>query len=172
MSDAQEASGRGPVARFLRRNWGWLTLVLLAVCLEGAVRVRQHAKFGDMGTYKPRHLVDFYRFYRVNPEFRSPTIRVNAAGFRDDLELPRHKPKNELRVFVMGGSTVWGENGSVLAGVSLISNEQTIAAHLGTALKKRAAARGDSVNIRVINAGVVGYRLFQDLAYFDDYIAG
>jgi lysophospholipase L1-like esterase len=81
--------------------------------------------------------------------------------------MTREKPKGVVRVVVMGGSTVWGEdwNGQK------IDNRDTIAAHLETTLNARASARGSKVRVQVINAGVVGYLLYQNLIYFDHYIA-
>lgn len=112
--------------------------------------------------------MDFYRFYRVNPEYRTESVRIDAAGFRNDEEVTRDKPKNLFRIVMMGGSTVWGED----APNREIDNRDTIAAHLETLLNARAAARGSKVKVQVINAGVVGYLLFQNRIYFDHYIAG
>jgi len=150
-----------------RRLKFWSVVILAFVLVEGAARVHQHYKMGDLTTYKPRHLVDFYRFYRVNPEYRSATVRVNQAGFRDDEEITTAKPGNVVRVVMMGGSTVWGENGlSQFGDVSSIDNRDTMAAHLETILNKRAADRHSKIHVQVINAGVVGYLLFQEEIYF------
>jgi len=122
---------------------------------------------GDLTTYKPRHLVDFYRFYRVNPEYRSQNVRVDKAGFRNDEEIAPDKPANTVRIVMMGGSTVWGEN----APCCVIDNRDTMAAHLETILNERAKARGSNLHIQVINAGVVGYMLFQEEIYFSTGIS-
>jgi len=149
-----------------------IALILFAVALaaEGATRLHQYLKMGSLPTYVPRHLVDFYRFYRVNPEFRTRTIRVNHAGFRNDEEITRDKPANVVRIVMMGGSTVWGEDASG-SPVGTIDNRDTIAAHLETVLNERAASRGAKLRIQVINAGVVGYMLFQEEIYFSTYIS-
>src|SRR2546426_637152 len=48
-----------------------------------------------------------------------------------------------------------------------IDNSQTIAARLETMLNARAAARQAPFRVQVLNAGVVGYRLYQNLDYFN-----
>lgn len=145
-----------------------LILIAAALAVEGATRLQQYLKMGSLLTYVPRHQVDFYRFYRVNPDYRTPTIRVDQAGFRNDEEIARDKPDNVVRVVMMGGSTVWGEDGPGPLGT--IDNRDTIAAHLEKILNERAAARGSMLKIQVINAGVVGYMLFQEEIYFSTYI--
>jgi lysophospholipase L1-like esterase len=125
---------------------------------------------GTLPTYKPRHLIDFYRFYRVNPEYRSDHVRTNSAGFRNDYEVAPDKPADVLRVVLMGGSTVWGEDaGPPLTGI--IDNRDTIAAHLETALTALPSVNATWRRVEVLNAGVVGYRLFQDLNYFNHVVA-
>ncbi len=154
-----------------------LSLVLLGLgfaaafvgVLEIAARVEQRWKMGGLPTYKPRHLFDFSRFYRVNPEYRSRTVRVNSAGFRDDEEISEEKPQNVYRIFLLGGSQVWGADSS-LSDV-FIDNRETIAAHLEVVLTDRAAKAGIRCRIQVVNAGVVGYRLYQELTYFDQRLA-
>lgn len=152
-----------------RRYKVGLILIIAALTLEGAARLQQYVKMGSLLTYVPRHLVDFYRFYRINPAYRTLTIRVNSAGFRNDEELALDKPCAVFRVVMMGGSTVWGEDASGPLGT--IDNRDTIAAHLETILTERAAARGSKLRVQVINAGVVGYMLFQEETYFSTYIA-
>src|SRR5213594_1067974 len=158
-----------PKRRLGRRLRIGLILIAAALAVEGGTRLQQYLKMGLLRTYVPRHLVDFYRFYRVNPDYRTRTVRVNHAGFRNDEEITPDKPDNVVRVVVMGGSTVWGEDNSGPLGT--IDNRDTIAAHLETILNERAAARGSKFRIQVINAGVVGYMLFQEEIYFSTYIA-
>lgn len=153
---------------FWRAGIGILVVVSLLAIVEGTTRVHHYYKWGGLPTYKPRHLLDFYRFYRVNPEYRLPIVRVNAAGFRNDEEVTREKPENVVRIVMMGGSAVWGEN----ANGHMIDNRDTISAHLEAILNARSSAQGLSVRVQVINAGVVGYRLFQNVIYFDHYVAG
>jgi lysophospholipase L1-like esterase len=149
---------------------GVVVVLLLAAGLEGATWIWHTYKVGPFPTYLPRHLFDFYRFYRVNPAYRSPNVRVNTAGFRNDEEISREKPSGVIRIVMLGGSTVWGEDaGYPFSGT--IDNRDTIAAHLETALNARARERAVPVRVQVLNAGVVGYLLFQNVIYFNHYIA-
>jgi lysophospholipase L1-like esterase len=166
---------KGPIpnpslVKFLRVALSVVVFLMLFAGLEGAARIHQYYKMGGLPTYKPRHLVDFYRFYRVNPDYRSATVRVNTTGFRNDHEVAREKPRGTVRIIMMGGSTVWGEDSGPPSPVK-IDNRETIAAHLQRILNARAKARGVPVHVEVLNAGVVGYRLFQSLNYFIQYIA-
>jgi lysophospholipase L1-like esterase len=173
MSDTQPPDTKAtPKAGKWRRLKFWSAVVLAMLVVEGGARLHQRIRMGDLTTYKPRHLVDFYRFYRVNPDYRSQTVRVNKAGFRNDEEMTTGKPENVVRVVMMGGSTVWGENGlSDFGAMSRIDNRDTMAAHLETILNRRAAERGSKLHVQVINAGVVGYLLFQEEIYFSTGVA-
>jgi hypothetical protein len=153
-----------------RRPWRRVAVALLvAIAAMGtaelATRAHHAVVHGTGESVVPRHLVDFYRFYRVNPEYGSRSVEVNAQGFRDAEEVPMPKPLDEVRVFVTGGSTVWGEHSSDPFPVQ-ITNEQTIAAHLERILQRKVDAAGYDVRVRVVNAGVVGYMLFQGLAQY------
>lgn len=159
-----------PRSRFARKAKIVVILLVVAFSLEGLARLQQHWRFGSFPTYLPRHYVDFYRFYRVNPAYGTSTVRINRAGFRNDAETTRDKPENVVRVVTMGGSTVWGEDPPNAFGI--IDNHDTIAYHLEKALNARAGARHADIKVEVINAGVVGYLLFQDETYFANYVAG
>jgi hypothetical protein len=153
-------------------KWGAvaLTWIVIATVLEGGARLYHLYKIGPYPTYEPRHLVDFYRFYRVNPAYRSRTVRVDAAGFRNDEEITAEKPPGVYRIVMIGGSTVWGEDASSpFSGV--VDNTNTMAAHLERTLNRRARAEHVPLHVQVINAGVVGYRLFQNLIYFETRVA-
>jgi hypothetical protein len=147
-----------------------LVLVLLFGVAEVATRVDHYMKLGALPTYKPRHVLDFYRFYRVNPEYRSRTVRVASAGFRNDEEVTAEKPPNVVRIVTMGGSTVWGEDGAYPP-YPAIDNSQTIAAHLERVLSAEATRRQAPFRVQVLNAGVVGYCLYQNLDYFNHRLA-
>src|SRR5262245_55280681 len=91
-----------PKPRRWRRLKFWSAILVGMLVLEAGARLHQHYRMDGLPTYKPRHLVDFYRFYRVNPEFRSKTVRINSAGFRNDEEITIAKPENVVRVVMMG----------------------------------------------------------------------
>lgn len=70
----------------------------------------------------------------------------------------------------MGGSTVWGEDGAYPPYLA-IDNSQTIAAHLERLLNVEATRRQSAFRVQVLNAGVVGYRVYQNLDYFNHRLA-
>jgi hypothetical protein len=155
----------------------WARLVFIAMIIatmaliEGGTRLHHWYKHGDLPNQRPMHLVDFFRFYKVNPGYRSDHIRINSAGFRSDEEITPEKPNDMIRIVVVGGSTVWGDDAHYPM-TGIIDNRQTIASHLERILRTRAEQLQVKVPIQVINAGVIGYRLFQDEAYYNYEIAG
>ncbi|MGK7873569.1 MAG: SGNH/GDSL hydrolase family protein [Xenococcaceae cyanobacterium] len=110
--------------------------------------------------------------------------QINEQGFRDNDSLPLAKPKNEIRIFVLGGSTAFGQWNQ--------NNEDTIASKLEARLKERVTQQKRSPNkyrpdvfpfykpdrakalalppkiregqYRVINAAVPGYASGNELA--------
>lgn len=67
--------------------------------------------------------------YQLLSNQRSPFWQINAQGFRDRDPLPLAKPKNEIRIFLLGSSTAFGQNSQ--------NNDETIAHQLETRLKQR-----------------------------------
>jgi hypothetical protein len=62
---------------------------------------------------------------------KSEYWRINEQGFRDDEPVPLEKPKNEIRIFLLGGSTAFGQRS--------LSNQATLANFLETRLNERIA---------------------------------
>lgn len=171
-SDRSASHQGGGVSLSSLLSWTICLIVCLLILggLEVGAQLHHRYKHGDVATYKPQHLIDFYRFYKVNPEHGAPHIRVNSAGFRNTDEILPEKSENLFRIVLMGGSTVWGDDAHPpMKGI--ITNEETIAAHLERYLNARRTSLGSPLKIQVINAGVMGYRLFQDVAYFDYRVA-
>ncbi|MEY2857578.1 MAG: hypothetical protein RLZZ74_1890 [Cyanobacteriota bacterium] len=110
--------------------------------------------------------------------------QINDQGFRDRDEVPLVKPKNEIRIFLLGNSTAFGYGSS--------SNSKTISDQLETRLQKRLQQQQatpkiyqselpptdkvelqkyltkppkiKSGNYRIINAAVPGYASGNELA--------
>ena len=110
--------------------------------------------------------------------------QINPQGFRDSKPLPLAKPANEIRIFVLGGSTAFGQGN--------LSNQTTISSKLEALLQKRINQQKSSPgiyrpdvfpffkplrekvstlpaklkagNYRVINAAVPGYTSGNQLA--------
>ncbi|NJP20138.1 MAG: SGNH/GDSL hydrolase family protein [Hydrococcus sp. CRU_1_1] len=69
--------------------------------------------------------------YQLVGNQKNQFLQINQQGFRDKDALPIAKPKNEIRIFILGGSTAFGQWNQ--------NNEQTIAAQLETLLQQRVA---------------------------------
>ena len=125
-----------------------------------------------------------YTGYELVGNQDSQYWQINAQGFRDRDPVPLAKPQNEIRIFLLGGSTAFGYGSS--------SNAATISAQLEQRLQKRLQqqkaspqlykpdslpanpeerqksagkpAKIKSGNYRVINAAVPGYASGNELA--------
>ncbi len=62
---------------------------------------------------------------------KSDFWRINEQGFRDDDPIPLIKPENEIRIFLLGGSTAFGQWSP--------SNQATLASKLEARLNERVA---------------------------------
>jgi lysophospholipase L1-like esterase len=71
--------------------------------------------------------------YQLLGNQKTPYWNINPQGFRDRDPLPLAKPKNEIRVFILGGSAAFGQGTQ--------KNEETIAHQLETLLKQRVASQ-------------------------------
>ncbi len=69
--------------------------------------------------------------YKLVGSQKSNFWRINEQGFRDDSPLPLEKPKDEIRIFLLGGSTAFGQWSA--------SNQATIANKLEARLNERVA---------------------------------
>lgn len=74
--------------------------------------------------------------YQLLSNQKSPYWQINAQGFRDHEPLPLAKPKNEIRIFILGGSTAFGQGTP--------KNEDTIAYRLESLLRQRVASQEKS----------------------------
>jgi hypothetical protein len=122
--------------------------------------------------------------YHLLPDQANQFWTINAQGFRDDEPVTAEKANGEVRIFVLGGSTAFGQLNS--------GNQATFASHLEKLLNDRVAGqqanptrfqppilpyRADQVaealalppripeqQYRVINAAVPGYASGNELA--------
>ncbi|MBR8830040.1 MAG: hypothetical protein N5P05_003303 [Chroococcopsis gigantea SAG 12.99] len=67
--------------------------------------------------------------YQLLNKQKTPFWGINEQGFRDSASLPQSKPGGEIRIFLIGGSTAFGQGTK--------SNENTIAHKLETLLNTR-----------------------------------
>lgn len=122
--------------------------------------------------------------YRLMGNQQNPAWKINEQGFRADQAVSLDKPKDEVRIFLLGGSAAFGQLSS--------NNQSTIAAQLETRLNQQVAAQKSAPNkfrpdtlpyfadelekalklppriretrYRVINAAVPGYASGNELA--------
>ncbi|HBB35101.1 MAG TPA: GDSL family lipase [Cyanobacteria bacterium UBA8803] len=69
--------------------------------------------------------------YRLVGNQQSSFWQINEQGFRDDNPVPLAKPKDEIRIFLLGGSTAFGQWNP--------SNKATLASKLEARLNERIA---------------------------------
>ncbi len=90
--------------------------------------------------------------YELVPAQKNDYFRINPQGFRQDSAVPTDKPANELRIFVVGASTAFGNYSS--------KNDQTLAFQLEKLLNNR---------VREQNANPTKYKP-KELPFFADQI--
>ena len=93
----------------------------------------------------------------ILPNQESSSIKINSFGFRGD-EFSLEKPDNTFRIFVVGGSTVFGHGAT--------SDETTIPGYLESYFQTNL----EDVSIEVINAGIQGADSFDELVLIEQKI--
>ena len=149
---------------------------------ETAREAVTEAKPGDLQFLEIKNTI--YTGYELAGNQNSQYWQINAQGFRDRDPVPLAKPQNEVRIFLLGGSTAFGYGSS--------SNAATISAQLEQRLQERLQQQKTSPqlykpdllpanpeerkklagkpakikpgNYRVINAAVPGYASGNELA--------
>lgn len=136
-----------------------LAAVALFAALELALQIRSHLRFGQSVFNALRGETRYVEDARTGLKLLRPNrifpgkeveIRTNSLGLRSPEVSPVREP-GSLRVAVVGASTVMGE--------MTRSNEATFSALLGERLRQRYAGR----KVEVVNAGISGYRLADQL---------
>ena len=82
-------------------------------------------------------------------------LLANAAGLREAREIPFEKPEGEVRILFLGDSQTFGWN---------LPHDQTFVHYAERELRARLPGRA----IVCINAGVIGYSLFQGWRFFEE----
>ncbi|NJN76525.1 MAG: hypothetical protein HC796_10505 [Synechococcaceae cyanobacterium RL_1_2] len=124
--------------------------------------------------------------YGLNHDQENDYWKINGQGWREDENIPMAKPKGEIRIFILGGSTAFGQG--------TIGNDATIASYLEGRFQERVEQqkrspgkyRPDTLpfyqptrvkamalppkikqgNYRVINVAVPGYTSGNEFAQF------
>lgn len=79
-------------------------------------------------------------------------VRTNRDGQRAPIEYPRPKPEGTFRILLLGDSQTFGQG---------VEYEETF----GHLIERALQSEHPDVRIEVINAGVDGYNLYQEIAY-------
>jgi lysophospholipase L1-like esterase len=143
--------------------FGYLSLVLgrrgnarllpcfVAVCLAGELLMRASGSYGVASDIVSRYPQPYFMFSGApnGATGKDREIRFNSGGFRIDGEVGMPKPPDEIRIFVVGGSTV-------LQGATLADS---IPGAIETALHADGLPRA-----RVYNFGVTAFLSGQELS--------
>jgi lysophospholipase L1-like esterase len=139
-------------------------LLVLSIVFGSAEYIARRVGYHnhEPGNQVPAMIRDRWTFFRNNPEFRSLGIEHNSQGFRRQSDLALVKPPNTIRVFIVGGSVTYGAESLYpeIEDHSRPTNRETIDFYLEQKLNTAFPQR----HWEVINAGVKGYLLHQDLA--------
>lgn len=76
--------------------------------------------------------------YRLVGNQKNNFWQINEQGFRSDQPIHIEKPKDEVRIFILGGSTAFGQLSS--------NNQKTIATQLETRFNQQVAAQKSAPN--------------------------
>lgn len=151
LAAAPDPAGGSKIGRKLALSFG--VLLVLLVVLEGALRVRQYARYGTFGKLHA-FAVDPATGLEIPPPGRKTArFTVNERGFRGPLpEMP--KPAGRLRLAFVGASTTFCAEAS--------SEQATWPALIAS----RVAAEQDRAQhptggVDYLNAGVGGHQLEQ-----------
>ena len=128
----------------------------------------------DLGNSSQRHLYSAVRGHELNPGYRRAfdtggRLIHSAQGFRRDGLIEMAKPAGVFRVFVLGGSALYGigvQSGTTYPLHPTLANDETITFFLERELNARVRAAGLDVQIEVVNAGVTAYQTFHHVLYF------
>jgi lysophospholipase L1-like esterase len=137
--------------------------VAFAVAEYGARKV----VYGQLGSpsHRTELIMDRWAAFRNNPNYKEDGVRVNAEGFRRDQDVSVAKPRDEIRIFLLGGSVAYGAETlypEIDEHWRRLDNKETIDHYLENRLNSAFPAK----HWEVINAAVKGYVLGQDLALF------
>jgi len=158
------------------RRWSIrvLYVAVLALLLEGLSFLTVKAYDNELGNASQRHLYSAIRGHQLNPDYRRAfdtggQLIHSAQGFRRDGLIEMAKPAGVFRIFVLGGSALYGigvQSGSTYPLHPSLANDETITFFLERDLNARMREAGIDVRIEVINGGVTAYQTFHHVLYF------
>lgn len=164
------------MVRVFGRKWLIVPLYLMALAalIEGGAYLTVKAFDNDLGNRSQRHLYSAIRGHELNPSYRRDfdtggRLIHSAQGFRRDGLIAQDKPSDTFRIFVLGGSALYGigvQGGPEYPIQPSLGNDETVTHYLERDLNARLRDESIDVNVEVINAGVIAYQTFQHVLYF------
>lgn len=169
----------------MRKIFGWIVVVLLAVgSIELAARFYNALaakRYGRIALDQSEVIPSTWRSFELNipygvaaPDGNEKYYHTaNSQGFKYPRDTPKEKPSGVIRIFALGGSTLygWGSQGLERYGNHLpLANDETIAYFLETSLNQRLAEDGNDKRVEVINCGIPNYDTTHELMYFIEKI--
>ncbi len=173
MSEASRPEATRP-SRGRRALFAGIALLLglgvTAALLELGAYVYLRTARGYDGVHLMNYEFDPYKNIRPTPGFVDTRgVRHNAQGFRRDVDTPRRKEPDTLRVFLMGGSTGYGLGSLSRHGHEqweFLRNDETIDHYLEKTLEGSIPGR----RIEVINAAITSFYSHHHLIYLNQKV--
>lgn len=143
----------------------------LALAEVSGYVILAHVLDYQLGSTSERHLYSPTRGHVLNPEYRRSSdtdgARIHSVqGFRRDGVIDQVPDDETIRIFMMGGSTLYGiGSGHPYLRTPALQNSETISHFLEMALNEEFVGGRSRLNIEVVNAGVVAYQSFQHVTY-------
>ena len=149
-----------------------VSLVFVAAAVEFACYLMVHTRnahdFSYSGDAKANyaHLFARYRMYKLNPDFAAqPGCGHSPDGFRRDQAVSVKKPAGVYRIFMMGGSALYGLGAAPGWPPSpMLKNSQNTDKVVENLLNRQLGPVTGK-RFEVINAGLISYITVQHLMY-------
>jgi hypothetical protein len=169
----------------MRKSLGWMFIILLVF---GAIELAASLfntfaakKFGRVDLEQSAVIPSTWRSNELNVTWGigTPADKVkfyhtaNTQGFKYPRDLAKEKPPGTIRIFALGGSTLygWGSEGLERYGNHLpLANDETITYFLESLINERLAREGHPERVEVINCGIPNYDTTHELNYFNETI--
>lgn len=136
-------------------RWGRIFSLLIVLMLAVELTSQVYVYFWAGERFRTFHKQTWspYGLVRNNPDLTLPGFHHNRNGFRNIQDFTQPKPKNTLRVLLLGGSTLYsGIAGVHIAGAERVDSDATIAQFLEQEMRRDPELSG--MNVEVINAAV------------------
>jgi lysophospholipase L1-like esterase len=153
LTDRIEGHPRADAGMSEWKHRAWLVACSAIAILAVMEVVLRAAGYGNVEVYAP----DQDLLWRLKPNQKTVTkigqkhVRINSHGLRD-REFAQVKPPGTVRILALGDSCTYGWG---------VGQEETYA----KVLERKLNRNGGGERYEVINAGVIGYSLAQELKY-------